>query len=100
LDIDMPPGGVIVNTGALMARWTNDEWRATAHRVIVSSEEVASRERFSIAFFVDPDAGARVDVHDSFLKEGNGKAKRYEPITSRDYLMGKLKEMMVGKVDQ
>jgi isopenicillin N synthase-like dioxygenase len=99
LDIDMPAGGVIVNTGALMARWTNDEWRATAHRVIVSSEQVASRERFSIAFFVDPDAGALVDVHDRFL-QGDGKVKRYEAITSLDYLFGKLKEMMPGKVDQ
>jgi isopenicillin N synthase-like dioxygenase len=96
LDIHMPPGGVIVNTGALMARWTNDEWRATAHRVIVPSEQVASRERFSIAFFVDPDAGAIVDVHDRFLQE-DGKSKRYEPITSLDYLMGKLKEMMMAK---
>jgi isopenicillin N synthase-like dioxygenase len=46
--------GAIVNTGALMARWTNDEWRATAHRVIVNSEQVAARHRYSIAFFVDP----------------------------------------------
>jgi isopenicillin N synthase-like dioxygenase len=99
LDIDMPPGGVIVNTGALMARWTNDEWRATAHRVIVSSEQVASRERFSIAFFVDPDAGAIIDVHDRFL-QGDGKVKRYEPITSSNYLLGKLKEMMPSNGEQ
>jgi isopenicillin N synthase-like dioxygenase len=63
--------------------------------VIVSSEQVASRERFSIAFFVDPDAGAIVDVCNRFLQE-DGKSKRYEPISSLDYLMGKLKEMMVA----
>ena len=28
---------MIVNTGALAARWTNDTWNATAHRVIVPS---------------------------------------------------------------
>ena len=28
----------IVNTGALLARWTNDRWRATAHRVVAGSK--------------------------------------------------------------
>jgi len=30
------------NTGALLARWTNDEWKATAHRVVIPSAEAAA----------------------------------------------------------
>ena len=49
MDAEVPSEGDIVNTGVLMARWTNDEWRATAHRVIVSPELESSRHRYSIA---------------------------------------------------
>ena len=69
-NVVVPPNGAIVNTGALMARWTNDEWRAMAHRVVVASEEMASRSRYSIAFFVDPDKNALVEVHDKFTEGG------------------------------
>ena len=59
--------GAIINTGALMARWTNDIWKATAHRVIVSNSTYAHRERFSIACFVDPDQDSIIDVHDQLV---------------------------------
>lgn len=92
LDVPVPTGTtVIVNTGALMARWTNDVWRATAHRVIVSNQLQAMSHRFSVAFFVEPDAGVLVEVHPCFVKEG--EKPKYEPITSSDYLMSKLAEI-------
>jgi isopenicillin N synthase-like dioxygenase len=54
---EMPPGGsALVNTGALLARWTNDVWRATAHRVIVPDAAAARHDRYSIAAFFDPDS--------------------------------------------
>jgi isopenicillin N synthase-like dioxygenase len=46
LDVVTPASGTIVNTGALLSQWTNDEWMTTAHRAAASSKEVASRERF------------------------------------------------------
>ena len=39
-------GAAVVNTGALMARWTNDVWRATAHR----SPAAAAGLRSSVPF--------------------------------------------------
>ncbi|KAL1515509.1 hypothetical protein AB1Y20_002131 [Prymnesium parvum] len=93
LELSVPPsarGGAVVNTGALLARWTNDVWRATAHRVIVPNAEVASRERYSIACFIDPDAEARIEVHPKFVAEG--AAPRYTPTTGREYLLMKLRE--------
>lgn len=97
LDVEVPPVieddqcGAIINTGALMARWTNDEWRATAHRVIVPSTAEASRHRYSIAFFVDPDAESLVTVHDKFVTPE--KERLYEPITGLKFLQMKLQEV-------
>mmetsp|Transcript_146377 Transcript_146377/g.266922 ORF Transcript_146377/g.266922 Transcript_146377/m.266922 type:complete len:346 (-) Transcript_146377:70-1107(-) len=76
----------LVNTGALFARWTNDTWRATAHRVVVPSAEVAAEHRYSIAVFMDPDAEEVVQVDPRF-----GDAK-YPPCKSLEYLLMKLEE--------
>ena len=59
----------VVNTGALLARWTNDRWRATAHRVVAGPGPAAPR--YAIAAFVDPDADAEIAVHPSFVEEGD-----------------------------
>lgn len=92
--------GAIVNTGALMARWTNDTWRATAHRVIVPNDEaVYGSHRYTIACFMDPDADSVVDVHPHFLRqvdqEGNVIGtipKKYETTTGLEYLLEKLRQ--------
>lgn len=80
----------LVNTGACLARWTNDVWRATAHRVIVPSTAVASRDRYSIACFIDPDAAAKVAVDERFVKQG--EMAKYPETTGLDYLLSKLRE--------
>lgn len=83
----------IVNTGALLARWTNDVWRATAHRVIVSPE-AASSPRYSIACFIDPDASTICQVHDKFVL--SGEEPKYPPVTANEYLHMKLREAQEG----
>jgi isopenicillin N synthase-like dioxygenase len=95
LDVQVPSEGAIINTGALMARWTNDEWRATAHRVIVPSELEAGRHRYSIAFFVDPDSDALVTVQNRFVTQD--KPCRYEPITGLAFLLMKLEETVANR---
>ena len=89
-DPNAPTVGALVNTGALLARWTNDTWKATAHRVIVPNEEVASRDRYSIACFIDPDAEARVAVDARFVAEG--EQPKYPETTGLEYLLGKLRQ--------
>ena len=51
------PGTLVINVGDLLARWTNDRYASTPHRVVNRS----GRERFSIATFHDPDFRAVVD---------------------------------------
>ncbi len=52
--IDAPPipGTLVVNLGDMMARWTNDRYRSTLHRV---TQPQAARERYSMAWFFDVD---------------------------------------------
>ena len=87
---EMPAGGAaIVNTGALMARWTNDEWKATAHRVVVPDAEAARAERYSFAAFFDPDSEATVAVHPRFVAAG--EEPKYPPLTSGEFLLMMLR---------
>ena len=41
----------VVNVGDLLARWTNNRFRSTPHRVVNTN----GRARYSVAVFVDPD---------------------------------------------
>jgi isopenicillin N synthase-like dioxygenase len=91
---DDETSAVIVNTGALMARWTNDIWRATAHRVVVAPEAF-SLDRYSIAMFIDPDRDTLCSVHPKFVKDG--EEPKYPPVKSIDYLLMKLREVQCVK---
>ncbi len=63
LDIAPPePDCYVVNLGDLMARWTNDRWRSTIHRVVNPPREVgASSRRVSIVFFHHPNEHAVIE---------------------------------------
>lgn len=40
VDVPVMPGCFVVNLGELMARWTNDRWVSTLHRVVNPPEDV------------------------------------------------------------
>src|SRR5271165_1562691 len=52
------PGAFIVNIGDLMARWTNDRWTSTLHRVVIPDGGAARRQSF--AFFHQPNWEAEI----------------------------------------
>jgi isopenicillin N synthase-like dioxygenase len=77
------PGTLVVNVADLLARWTNDRYASTPHRVINRS----GRERLSIATFHDPDFKAVVDPRDLGTPDA---ACRYQPILAGDHIVGRI----------
>jgi isopenicillin N synthase-like dioxygenase len=78
------PGAFVVNIGDCLMRWTNDVYVSTPHQVVNRS----GRERYSIAFFFDPNPDAEVAVIPSCV--GEGQRARYQPILAADYLKYRL----------
>jgi isopenicillin N synthase-like dioxygenase len=93
---EVPPvdGAFVINIGDLMARWTNDRWVSTLHRVVnVSPEEGGLKRRQSLAFFHQPDWFASIETLPSCLADG--ETSNYEPVLSGPYLMGKFKKTVM-----
>jgi isopenicillin N synthase-like dioxygenase len=77
------PGTFVCNIGDCLMRWTNDLYVSTPHRVAIPL-----RDRYSAAFFLDPNPDARVEVLPSCLK--TGAAPKYPPTTGADYIRERL----------
>ena len=88
IEVPARPGAFIVNIGDLMARWTNDRWTSTLHRVVIPGDGGAVR-RQSFAFFHQPNWDAEIVALDACVAAG--QAAKYPPVRSGPYLMGKFK---------
>jgi isopenicillin N synthase-like dioxygenase len=88
----------ILNTGALLQRWTGDFYNATAHRVIVPDEIAAMQHRYSCAFFMDPDGETVIktpeEIRDKLIEQGVDVDK-YPPLSCAEFLKMKINEMAV-----
>lgn len=79
------PGTFVVNIGDLMARWTNDRWVSTMHRVANPPQVALGQRRLSIPFFHQPDADALIEAIPTCV---GADGATYDPITSGDnYLL-------------
>ena len=87
------PGQMIVDTGDMLKRITNDAVPATTHRVVNPSGEPTPR--YSMPFFVHPGPDYLLEVLPEFVPKG--QRPKYEPITSEDFLFERLKEIGVKK---
>jgi isopenicillin N synthase-like dioxygenase len=69
------PGTFVVNTGAMLARYSNDRFKATPHRVVNRNRA----SRYAIPFFLGPNHDVVVDCVPTCV--GPDNPPRYEPIT-------------------
>lgn len=83
-DVDVPAGALVVNLGDAMARWTNDRWRSTMHRVVRPAHQ-----RQSIAFFHNANWDAPIECLPTCL--GEGERPRYPPMAAGPHLMHKFR---------
>lgn len=78
------PGTFVVNVGDLLARWTNDRFASTPHRVVNAS----GRERYSVGVFVDPNAET---VIEPVVAPGStAAAAAYPPVTCSAYIQSRM----------
>ena len=84
-----PAGGtLLVNLGDALARWTNDEWISTLHRVAPPRVNGVLTPRRSAAFFHDGNIDALIECLPGCASTGN--PPKYEPVTVGEHLADKL----------
>ena len=83
------PGGIAVNIGDMLSRWSAGRLLSNLHRVRMptAAECQPPRSRFSMAFFMQADKRALI----SSDREGD------EDITAGDYILGRIKSNFVTK---
>ena len=78
------PDTFVVNLGDSIARWTNDRWRSTMHRVALTDR--AARQ--SMAFFHMANWDATIETLPTCVAPGG--QPRYEPVQAGPWLMKKF----------
>jgi isopenicillin N synthase-like dioxygenase len=94
----LPSGGaLLVNLGDAMARWTNDEWISTLHRVAAPRVNGVGVPRRSAAYFHDGNVDAVIECLPSCVTDAN--PARYEPVTVGEHLAAKLAGSRGGQLN-
>jgi len=84
VDVPAGDGSIAVNLGDLMARWTNERWVSTPHRVVNPAAADAWRSRrLSTGLFVIPNYDAEIACIPSCLAPG--ETPRHAPTTVAAY---------------
>jgi len=86
--IDATPveGSFVINVGDMMARWSNDRYTSTAHRVINPS----GAERYSMPFFVEPNFDTTIEALEGCYDEKN--PAKYPQVSAGNYLLSRFEE--------
>lgn len=90
LPVEAVPGRIIVDSGDMLSRLTNDVVPATTHRV-VNPSGAANVDRYSLPFFAHPRPACDLTVLPAFVSDE--RPSRYAPITAGGYLAERLREI-------
>lgn len=87
------PGSFVINVGDLMARWTNNRWRSTLHRVSNPDRSLTgSTQRLSMVAFTGPNEEHVVTSLPSCVSEESPSL--FEPVIAGEYIRAKIRASM------
>ena len=86
--VDAPPieGTFVVNIGDMMARWSNDRYKSTPHRVV----SPLGVDRYSMPFFAEPNPDTLISCLPGCQGEGN--PPKYPDTTCSTYMLSRFAE--------
>jgi isopenicillin N synthase-like dioxygenase/tRNA(Arg) A34 adenosine deaminase TadA len=76
--VDPVVGGIAVNIGDMLARWSDGKLYSNLHRVRMPTEGECSSSRYSIGFFAQSDNSTMIH------------AKNSDPISAGDYILSRI----------
>jgi len=85
VDIPIVKNSIVLNIADMFARWTNDLFKSTPHRVVNVSMD---RPRYSMPYFVDPG-------RDVMIENLMNTPDKYPPISAYEYLKWRLSQSYV-----
>lgn len=94
--VDAPPidGTFVVNLGDMMARWSNDQYVSTPHRVI----SPLGVDRYSMPFFAEPHPDTRVECLPGCTDEQ--QPPLYPPTTCAEFLLSRFADTYAYRREQ
>lgn len=97
IDVRPVADAYVINIGDLMARWTNDRWRSTLHRVVNPPRDARGpTRRLSLVLFTGPNKDAIIEGLPTCV-DADHPAK-YPPVRAIDYIQEKLDASMPEKL--
>lgn len=84
LNVPSKPNSLVLNSGDIIKRWSNNIFKSNPHRVVNRS----GKERYSIPFFFEPNMHTTIQVLTNYINEDN--PAKYSPIKYGDYLVDRL----------
>lgn len=91
LAVDAKSGQIVVDSGDMISRITNEVIPSTTHRVVNPASTEDDVVRYSMPFFVHPYPDCMLRIFDQCVTPEN--PKRYPDITADDFLKQRLREI-------
>ncbi|MFI8595275.1 isopenicillin N synthase family dioxygenase [Microbacterium sp. NPDC078428] len=97
-DVEPADDALLINLGDVTARWTNERWMSTLHRVKPPVIDGTIKRRRSAAFFHDGNTDAMIRTLPSCVDADHPDL--YEPITVGEHISAKLAGSRAGKKNE
>ncbi|MBT3145627.1 2OG-Fe(II) oxygenase [Neptunomonas sp. CHC150] len=86
IDATPVPDTFVINIGDMMARWSNDRYTSTPHRVV----NQAQKDRYASPFFVEPNFDTNIYCLDGCSDQTS--PPKYESISAGEYLLSRFRD--------